>query len=238
MSATTVDTLFLLSDYTRRMHKGKQAAALAAVQLVKPDSILGVGTGSTAEIFIDELAAANIPLEGTVASSDATAKRLQSHGYEVLDLNMTGSLDMYIDGADETNANLQLIKGGGGALTREKIIAAASNEFICIVDDSKVVDVLGEFPLPVEVIPMARSYVAREILTLGADPEFREAPRTDNGNQILDCVGLKIDDPEELENIINNITGVVSVGLFAARAADRLLIGYLDGRVEERVANT
>jgi len=220
------------------MHKGKQAAAIAAVQLVKPDSVLGVGTGSTVNLFIDELAAAKVPLEGAVASSEATANKLREHGYEVLDLNMTGSLDMYIDGADETNANLQLIKGGGGALTREKIIAAASDDFICIVDDSKVVDVLGDFPLPVEVIPMARSYVAREILTLGADPEFREAPRTDNGNQILDCVGMRIDDPEELETIINNITGVVCVGLFAARAADRLLIGYTDGRVEERLATS
>lgn len=219
------------------MHKGKHAAAIAAVKLVKPDSILGVGTGSTVNVFIDELAAANIRLEGAVASSEATAIRLRDAGIEVLDLNMTGSLDMYIDGADEANPNLQLIKGGGGALTREKIIAAASNEFICIVDDTKLVDVLGEFPLPVEVIPMARSYVAREILTLGADPEFREAPRTDNGNQILDCVGMHIDDPEELEAIINNITGVVTVGLFAARAADRLLIGYTDGRVEERVAS-
>ncbi len=218
------------------MHKGKHAAALAAVQLVKPDSVLGVGTGSTVDIFIDELAAAKIPLEGAVASSEATASKLREHSYEVLDLNMTGSLDMYIDGADEANANLQLIKGGGGALTREKIIAAASNVFVCIVDNSKVVDVLGDFPLPVEVIPMARSYVAREILTLGADPEYREAPRTDNGNQILDCVGMHIDAPEELEAIINNITGVVSVGLFAARAADRLLIGYSDGRVEERLA--
>ncbi len=219
------------------MHKGKHAAALAAVQLVKRDSILGVGTGSTINIFIDELAAANIPLEGAVASSEATASKLHEHGYEVLDLNMTGSLDMYIDGADEANPNLQLIKGGGGALTREKIIAAASKTFVCIVDDSKMVDVLGDFPLPVEVIPMARSYVAREILTLGADPEYREAPRTDNGNQILDCLGMHIDDPEELESIINNITGVVSVGLFAARAADRLLIGFADGRVEERMAS-
>ncbi len=218
------------------MHKGKHAAALAAVELVKQDSVLGVGTGSTVNVFIEELARAQVRLEGAVASSEATAKLLAQHGYEVLDLNTTGSLDMYIDGADETNTNLQLIKGGGGALTREKIIAAASNEFICIVDDTKVVDVLGEFPLPVEVIPMARSYVAREILTLGADPEFREAPRTDNGNQILDCVGMHIDDPEELEAIINNITGVVTVGLFAARPADRLLVGFKDGRVEERVA--
>jgi len=217
------------------MHKGKIAAAQAAVDHVKPDSILGVGTGSTVNAFIDALAEKKVRLEGCVASSEATAERLQKHGYEILDLNMTGSLDLYIDGADETNANLQLIKGGGGALTREKIIAAASAEFLCIVDDTKVVDVLGEFPLPVEVIPMARSYIAREIVTLGADPEFREGPRTDNGNQILDCVGFNITDPEELEAIINNITGVVSVGLFAARPADKLLIGYTDGRVETRL---
>jgi len=218
------------------MHKGKHAAALAAVQMVKPDSILGVGTGSTVEIFIDELAKSGIRLEGAVASSEATATRLQNHGIEVLDLNMVGSLDLYIDGADEVNPNLELIKGGGGALTREKIIAAVSQEFICIVDDTKVVDVLGEFPLPVEVIPMARSYVAREIVTLGADPEYREAPRTDNGNQILDCVGMHIDDPVTMEAMINSIAGVVTVGLFANRPADRLLIGYVDGRVEERVA--
>lgn len=220
------------------MHKGKIAAALAAVDLVKPDSVLGVGSGSTVEVFIQQLAKAGIRLEGAVASSDATAAVLEQNGFDVLDLNMTGSLDLYIDGADEVNPKLQLIKGGGGALTREKIVAAASNQFVCIVDDSKLVDVLGEFPLPVEVIPMARSYVAREILTLGADPEFREAPRTDNGNQILDCVGLHIDDPIELETIINNIAGVVTVGLFAERPADQLLIGYTDGRVEERSAES
>lgn len=218
------------------MHKGKQAAALAAVQLVKPDSILGVGSGSTVKVFIEELARAGVRLQGAVASSEATAKLLTENNFEVLDLNMAGSLDLYIDGADETNANLQLIKGGGGALTREKIVAAASREFVCIVDDTKLVDVLGEFPLPVEVIPMARSYVAREIVTLGADPEFREAPRTDNGNQILDCVGMHIDDPIAMENMINSIAGVVTVGLFANRPADRLLVGYIDGRVDERVA--
>jgi len=217
------------------MHKGKHAAALAAVQLVKPDSILGVGSGSTVNIFIDELAKAGTRLEGAVASSEATATRLKEHGIEVLDLNTTGSLDLYIDGADEVNPQLQLIKGGGGALTREKIVAAASHEFICMVDDSKLVDVLGEYALPVEVIPMARSYVAREIVTLGADPEFREAPRTDNGNQILDCVGMHIDDPIMTEALINGIAGVVSVGLFAARPADRLIVGFTDGRIEERV---
>lgn len=218
------------------MHTGKQAAALAALEMIKPDSIIGVGSGSTVNIFIEELAKAGTVLEGTVASSEATATLLRQHGYDVLDLNSTGSLDLYIDGADEANANLALIKGGGGALTREKIIAAASREFVCMVDDSKLVDTLGEYPLPIEVIPMARSYVAREIVTLGADPEFREAPRTDNGNQILDCVGFHIDDPEELEFIINNITGVVSVGLFAARGADVLLIGNKNGEVEKRFA--
>ena len=220
------------------MHKGKHAAALAAVELVKPDSVLGVGSGSTVEVFIEALAKAGVRLDGTVSSSEKTAVLLEQHGYEVLDLNTAGSLDLYIDGADEVNPALQLIKGGGGALTREKIVAAASHEFICIVDDSKQVDVLGEFALPVEVIPMARSYVAREILTLGADPEFREAPRTDNGNQILDCVGFNIDDPCELEAIINSIAGVVTVGLFADRPADRLLVGYEDGRVENVLATT
>lgn len=219
------------------MHKGKQAAALAALQMVKPDSILGVGSGSTVEIFIEELAKSGLRLEGAVSSSERSTKLLKNHGIEVLDLNMVGSLDLYVDGADEVNPNLELIKGGGGALTREKIVAAVSQEFICIVDDTKVVDVLGEFPLPVEVIPMARSYVAREIVTLGADPEYREAPRTDNGNQILDCVGMHIDDPVTMENMINSIAGVVTVGLFANRPADRLLVGYTDGRIDERVAN-
>lgn len=220
------------------MHKGKHAAALAAIERVKPDSILGVGSGSTVNVFIDELAKANIRLEGAVASSEATATRLRDNGFEVLDLNSTGSLDLYIDGADETNANLELIKGGGSALTREKIVAAASHEFICIVDDTKLVDVLGEYPLPVEVIPMARSYVARELVTLGCDPEYREGPRTDNGNQILDCVGMHIDNPVAMEAMINSIAGVVTVGLFANRPADQLLIGYTDGRVEERLATT
>lgn len=220
------------------MHKGKQAAALAAIELIKPDSVLGVGSGSTINIFIDALGKSGIRLEGAVASSEASAERLRANNIEVLDLNMTGSLDLYIDGADETNQNLELIKGGGGALTREKIVAAASHEFVCIVDDTKLVDVLGEYPLPIEVIPMARSYVARELVTLGADPEFREAPRTDNGNQILDCVGMHITDPVAMEAMINNIAGVVTAGLFAARPADRLLVGYTDGRVEERQANS
>lgn len=214
------------------MHPGKKAAALAAVEQVKLDSLLGVGTGSTVNLFIDALAAAGSPVKAAVASSEATARRLESHGIEVLDLNMTGQLELYIDGADEANSQLQLIKGGGGALTREKIIAAASRRFVCIVDQSKQVDVLGDFPLPVEVIPMARSFVAREIVRLGADPEFREAPRTDNGNIILDCYGFRINDPIALEAQINAIPGVVTNGLFALRPADELIVGFDDGHIE------
>lgn len=214
------------------MHPGKRAAAAAALELVKLDTILGVGTGSTVNVFIDLLAEAGTRITGAVASSEATAARLEGHGIEVLDLNMTGDLELYIDGADESNANLELIKGGGAALTREKIIAGASREFVCIVDHSKQVDILGEFPLPVEVIPMARSYVAREIVKLGADPEFREAPRTDNGNIILDCFGFSITNPVELEAALNAIPGVVTNGLFARRGADKLIVGYDDGRIE------
>lgn len=216
------------------MHPGKKAAAVAAVKEIDFDVLLGVGTGSTVDIFIDELAASGSKIKGAVASSEATARKLASHGIEVLDLNMTGELELYVDGADESNKRLQLIKGGGGALTREKIIASASRKFICIVDESKEVDMLGEFPLPVEVIPMARSFVAREIVKLGADPEFRESPRTDNGNVILDCYGFNIEDPVALENQINALPGVVTNGLFAMRAADQLIVGYDDGHVETR----
>lgn len=214
------------------MHPGKKAAALAALESVQHDSVLGIGTGSTVNIFIDLLAESGKSIEGAVASSESTAERLKGHGIDVLDLNMTGELALYIDGADESNPNLQLIKGGGAALTREKIIAAASRRFICIVDQSKRVDVLGEFPLPVEVIPMARSYVAREIVKLGADPEYREAPRTDNGNIILDCYGFSITDPVALEASLNAIPGVVTNGLFAARPADVLIVGHDDGQIE------
>ncbi|MFT4728257.1 MAG: ribose 5-phosphate isomerase A [Granulosicoccus sp.] len=214
------------------MNPGKRAAALAALEHVKIGTVLGVGTGSTVNIFIDLLAEAGTRVTGAVASSDATAMKLREHGIDVLDLNMTGQLELYVDGADEFNPNLQLIKGGGAALTREKIVASASREFICIVDQSKQVDVLGEFPLPIEVIPMARSFVAREIVRLGADPEFREAPRTDNGNIILDCYGFKITDPPGLEATLNAIPGVVTNGLFAARGADMVIIGHEDGRVE------
>lgn len=215
-----------------RMNPGKRAAALAALEHVKNDTVLGVGTGSTVNIFIDLLAEAGTRVNGAVASSEATASKLKEAGIDVLDLNMTGQLALYIDGADEFNPRLQLIKGGGAALTREKIIASASREFICIVDQSKQVDVLGEFPLPIEVIPMARSFVAREIVGLGADPEFREAPRTDNGNIILDCYGFSITDPIELEARLNAIPGVVTNGLFAARGADCVIIGHQDGHIE------
>lgn len=214
------------------MNPGKKACAVAALEYVKPDSVIGVGTGSTVNYFIDALAEHKTPIAGAVASSIETASRLEKHNIEVLDLNMTGDLALYIDGADETNKSLQLIKGGGGALTREKIIASASKQFICIVDQSKQVDVLGSFPLPIEVIPMARSFVAREIVKLDADPEYREASKTDNGNIILDCYGFSITDPVALEATLNAIPGVVTNGLFAKRAADLLLVGKEDSTVE------
>jgi len=213
-------------------HPGKHASALAALKYVEPDTVLGVGTGSTVNLFIEVLAASGIRLSGAVASSEATATLLKSHGIEVMELNMTGDLELYVDGADEINPNLQMIKGGGAALTREKIVAAASRQFICIADQSKQVNILGTFPLPVEVIPMARSYVAREIVKLGADPEYREVPLTDNGNIILDCYGFSITDPISLEATLNAIPGVVTNGLFAARPADKLIIGHDDGRSE------
>lgn len=210
----------------------KQAAAAAALELVPRDCVIGVGTGSTTNCFIDLLGDISNHIEGAVASSEATAERLKKNGINLMDLNTSGDLPVYIDGADETNAKLQLIKGGGGALTREKIIAAASREFICLVDESKCVDTLGQFPLPIEVVPMARSYVARELVKLGGDPELREAYKTDNNNYILDVYSLDITDPLELESRINQFPGVVSVGLFAHRPADRLVIARSDGTVE------
>ncbi|MFK7857565.1 MAG: ribose-5-phosphate isomerase RpiA [Granulosicoccus sp.] len=218
------------------MHPGKHAAALAALQYVENDSLLGVGTGSTVNVFIDVLAKSGIRIAGCVASSVATANLLEQHHFKVMDLNMAGQLEMYIDGADEANPALQLIKGGGGALTREKIIAGASNRFVCIADSSKAVDVLGQFPLPIEIIPMARSFVSREIVRLGADPEYREGPPTDNGNVIVDCYGFSITDPTALEAELNAIPGVVTNGLFARRAADALILGHDDGGVETRTA--
>ncbi len=208
---------------------GKQAAALAALRYLEDGMVIGVGTGSTVNHFIDALAPWRDRLTGAVSSSESSTARLRSIGIEVIDLNRTGDLELYVDGADETDRHRRLIKGGGGALTREKIVAAASRRFICIVDESKVVDVLGRFPLPVEVIPMARSYVARQMVKLGGQPLWRENFVTDNGNQIIDVHGLTILDPIALENTINGIAGVVSVGLFAKRAADVVLVGGPSG---------
>jgi ribose 5-phosphate isomerase A len=206
----------------------KQAVARAAIEYVKP-GIIGVGTGSTANFFIDELSKIKNKVEAAVASSEATAKRLRSHGIEVVDLNSVNEMEIYVDGADEITRHLHMIKGGGGALTREKIVAACAKKFICIADGSKLVDVLGQFPLPVEVIPMARSYVARELVKLGGQPKLREGFTTDNGNIILDVYNLSILNPVELENRINQITGVVTNGLFAMRGADVLLLGTAEG---------
>lgn len=207
----------------------KQAAAQAALRFVDDDAVIGVGTGSTVNFFIDALASRRDRIRGAVSSSDASTARLKAAGIEVLDLNRTGDLEVYVDGADETDHHRRLIKGGGAALTREKIVAAASRKFVCVVDESKVVDVLGRFPLPVEVIPMARSYVARQLIKLGGQPVWRENVLTDNGNQILDVHGLRILDPPALETAINGIAGVVTVGLFAHRPADVVLVGSAAG---------
>ncbi|MDH3221971.1 MAG: ribose-5-phosphate isomerase RpiA [Gammaproteobacteria bacterium] len=210
----------------------KRIAAEAAIDFVRPDSIIGVGTGSTVNHFIDLVAEKmGNKIRAAVSSSEASSERLRGHGIRVVDLNEVGKLDLYVDGADESNSRLQLIKGGGGALTREKIVAAASAQFVCIADDSKLVEVLGAFPLPLEVIPMARELVARELRGLGADPRLRDGTITDNGNQILDLHGLKITDALDLETRINQITGVVCVGLFAHRPADVLLLGTDNGVV-------
>ena len=203
----------------------KQAVAKAALQYVVNDEVIGVGTGSTANYFIDLLATIKHKIKGAVASSKATEMRLKSYGIEVFDLNSVDKLPIYIDGADEINSHLQMIKGGGAALTREKIVAAVAEKFICIADDSKKVDVLGNFPLPIEVIPLARSYVARQLVKLGGSPVYRENCITDNGNVILDVWNLKILEPVKLEELLNNITGVVTNGIFAKRPADVLLLG-------------
>lgn len=208
----------------------KKAAAEAAIEYVETGMIVGIGTGSTANHFIDLLAGIKGKVDATVASSEASAERLRGHGIRVLDLNEAGELSLYVDGADESNKYLHLIKGGGGALTREKIVAAASEKFVCIADESKLVDILGDFPLPVEVIPMARSYVAREILKrTGGTPVLREGFTTDNGNVILDIRDLQIMEPVKLENELNSIVGVVTNGLFAARPADVLILGTPGG---------
>jgi len=207
----------------------KRQAAEAALEYVEVGSYIGVGTGSTANLFIDALATIKGKIEGAVASSIVTAERLKSHGIPVFELNEVDGLSIYVDGADEANPNLQLIKGGGGALTREKIVAAASKRFVCIADDTKMVDVLGEFPLPIEVIPMARSFIAREIVKLGGDPYLREGFTTDNGNLILDVHGLHINQPDVLEETLNNIPGVVTNGIFSKQRAQIGLFGSPEG---------
>ena len=207
----------------------KRLVAQAAIEYVPVDCIVGVGTGSTANCFIDELAKIKHKIRGAVASSDASAKRLQSHGIEVFSLNEVGEMPVYVDGADEITRHLHMVKGGGGALTREKIVAAACKQFICVCDASKLVDVLGKFPLPIEVIPMARSSVARQLVALGGHPQLREGFTTDNGNLILDVHGLQILNPVELESELDHIAGVVTNGLFARRGADVLLLGTPSG---------
>ena len=211
---------------------GKRAAAEAALSHISPGSNIGIGSGSTVDVLVALLQTRPGLVDGAVPASNNTARRLEQAGIEILDLNMTGALDLYIDGADEADAALNLIKGVGAALTREKIIAAASQHFVCIVDDSKRVERLGEFPVPIEVIPMARSYVAREIVLLGADPEYREGVTTDNGNMVLDCHEFVIDDPAALEVRLNAIAGLVTCGLFAARGADELIVGNAAGTAE------
>ena len=207
----------------------KQLVGEAALDHVRADSIIGVGTGSTVNCFIDALIKSRIRIEAAVSSSEATTSLLKAGGIQVVDLNQTGGLDVYIDGADEFDAHRRLIKGGGGALTREKIVAAASKTFVCIADDSKQVEVLGAFPLPIEVIPLARSLVARKIVALGGQPEWREGFTTDNGNWILDIHNMDLINPVEMERTINNLAGVVTCGLFALRPADLILMSTNTG---------
>lgn len=211
----------------------KRTVARAAFEYLSPkltpDTVIGVGTGSTANLFIEELGAIRHDIHATVASSEESARRLKALGIPVLDLNAVDEVSVYVDGADESNEHLQLIKGGGAALTREKIVAAVAREFICIADASKLVPLLGNFPLPVEVIPMARGHVGRQIVLLGGDPVWREGVVTDNGNIIIDVHNLRITDPRQLETALNQITGVVTNGLFALRPADVLLLGTAQG---------
>ena len=207
----------------------KQAVAREALKYIVDDEVVGIGSGSTANFFIDELAKAKNRIAGAVASSERTAECLRKHGIRLFDLNGVNELPVYIDGADEITQHLAMIKGGGGALTREKIVAAVAKKFVCIADESKLVPVLGKFPLPVEVVPMARAYVARQMVRLGGQPKLREGFSTDNGNIVLDVWGLSILNPVELESTINNITGVVTNGLFARRGANVLLLGTKSG---------
>ncbi|MGR9071701.1 MAG: ribose-5-phosphate isomerase RpiA [Gammaproteobacteria bacterium] len=207
----------------------KKKTAEAALEYISDIPVIGVGTGSTVNFFIQMLSDFRSRIDGAVSSSEGTTARLKEAGIPVLDLNGVGDIEIYIDGADEINPNKHLVKGGGGALTREKIIAAASKKFVCIADESKNVDVLGKFPLPIEVIPMARSFVSREMVKLGGRPVWREDYFTDNGNEIIDVHNLEILDPIAMEKTINNITGVVAVGIFAMRPADIILLGGKDG---------
>ena len=214
---------------TMDQNQQKRHVAESALDFIESGEILGVGTGSTVNFFIDALAKIKGKIEGVVSSSDASTERLQAIGLTVLDLNRTGDLSLYVDGADEATRHLHLIKGGGGALTREKIVASASRRFVCIVDESKVSPYLGSFPLPVEVIPMAQSLVARKLIKLGGQPELRAGFTTDNSNVILDVKGLDLTDPRSMESKINLLAGVVDNGIFAERAADILLVGGRDG---------
>ncbi|MCL1145132.1 ribose-5-phosphate isomerase RpiA [Shewanella sp. 10N.261.52.F9] len=207
----------------------KKAAGWAALQYVEENSIVGVGTGSTVNHFIDALATMKFDIQGAVSSSEASTEKMKALGIQVFDLNSVNELSVYVDGADEINSQMDMIKGGGAALTREKIVAAVAEKFVCIVDNTKQVDILGEFPLPIEVIPMARSYVARQIVKLGGDPVYREGCVTDNGNIILDVYNMQIMKPKELEEQIDGIVGVVTNGLFAKRGADVLLVGTPEG---------
>jgi len=210
----------------------KRQVAEAALTHVRSDSVLGVGTGSTVNCFIEALAASGMRIEAAVSSSEASTSLLKSHGFEVRDLNLAGTLDLYIDGADEFDAHRRLIKGGGGALTREKIITAASRKFVCIVDESKKVGVLGRFPMPVEVIPMARSFVARQLVAMGGQPELRQDFITDNGNVILDVHNMDLIDPVSIEKQLNNLPGVVTCGLWALRPAEVVLMATASGIIE------
>ncbi len=207
----------------------KKAVGWAALSYVQPDTIIGVGTGSTVNCFIDALASIKDQIKAAVSSSEASTERLKALGITVMDLNDVDSFDLYVDGADEINPQMEMIKGGGAALTREKIVAAVARQFVCIVDSGKVVETMGRFPLPVEVIPMSREYVARELKKLGGNPVYRAGVLTDNGNQILDVHGLHISNAKQLESQINNIVGVVTVGLFAHRGADVALVGSPEG---------
>jgi ribose 5-phosphate isomerase A len=220
---------YSLQEASMTQDEMKKAAGWAALKYVEKDTIVGVGTGSTVNHFIDALATMKADIEGAVSSSEASTQKMKALGIPVYDLNSVDELSVYVDGADEINAHMDMIKGGGAALTREKIVAAVAGKFICIVDNTKQVDILGEFPLPVEVIPMARSYVARQLVKLGGDPVYREGVVTDNGNIIIDVYNMKIINPKELEDQINKIVGVVTNGLFANRGADILLIGTPDG---------